>query len=323
MVPILDTVDLFAGCGGLSKGLEQAGFKIVAAFDHWQPAIEVYRANFDHPMIDADMASLSGDYSEIAAYKPTVIAGGPPCQDFSSAGLRDHDGARANLTPTFADVVISLRPQWVIMENVDQALKSPTYQSAVAKIRAAGYGITLIVLDASRCGVPQKRKRLFMIAERAGDDDALRPYLEQAFSKRSMTIRDYLGSSLGIEHYYRHPRNYNRRGIYSIDEPSPTVRGVNRPLPKGYKGHRGDTAPHTTPGLRPLTTIERSYIQTFPKDFNWLPSAYVDADGQEHKPISKTNLEQMIGNAVPVNLAEFVGRAILNKIEADQSGAAQ
>ena len=108
-----------------------------------------------------------------------------------------------------------------------------------------------------------------------------------------MTIRD----SLGLDYYYRHPRNYSRRGIFSIDEPSPTVRGVNRPLPPGYKKHSGDPKNINLSDVRPLTTIERSYLQTFPDTFKF--------NG------TKTNLEQMIGNAVPVNLAEFVAKGIL------------
>ena len=312
----LQTVDLFAGCGGLSLGMQKAGFKIVAAFDHWWPAVDVYRANFEHPMIDLNLGSLSGDYSQIAKYKPQCIVGGPPCQDFSSAGLRDHSGDQANLTPVFADIVQELKPALAIMENVDQALKSPKYQQAKQTIIDAGYGVTLMVINASLCGVPQKRKRLFLIAEHGGTDDAFKAPLLAGLAQDPMTIRDYLSDALGLEHYYRHPRNYNRRGIYSIDEPSPTVRGVNRPLPAGYKGHRADTAPRTASGLRALTTIERSYLQTFPKKFNWLQHPYsdgsVDSSGELilKKPISKTNLEQLIGNAVPVNLAKYVGRVV-------------
>lgn len=119
-----------------------------------------------------------------------------------------------------------------------------------------------------------------------------------------MSIRDYLGDKLGVNYYYRHPRNYNRRGIFSIDEPSPTVRGVNRPVPAGYKKHSGDPAEIELSEVRPLTTIERSYLQTFPKNFKF--------EG------TKTNLEQMIGNAVPVNLAEFLASNILEYEEEKQ-----
>ena len=138
-----------------------------------------------------------------------------------------------------------------------------------------------------------------MIGVHQGKDNELIPYLEKNLSKKSMTVRDYMGNKLGIEYYYRHPRSYKRRGIFSIDEPSPTIRGVNRPIPTTYQKHPGDVVPLSS-NVRPLTTQERSYIQTFPDNFIW--------EG------SKTNLEQMIGNAVPVKLAEYVANAILDYV---------
>lgn len=291
------TVDLFCGCGGLSLGLARAGYDVVAALDNWKPALDVYEANFPNDDVyQHDLSDVDGTVAIVKKYAPDIIVGGPPCQDFSSAGARDSSRGRANLTPDFASTVIQCRPKWFIMENVPDAQKSPIYQESRRKMEAAGYGTTLMVLDASLCGVPQKRKRLILIGELGGQTDALAPFLTASLAETRMTVRDHLGKSLGLEHYYRHPRNYNRRGIYSIDEPSATVRGVNRPVPKGYPGHHLDTAP-VTDELRPLTTIERSYIQTFPKTFQFFGP--------------KTHLEQMIGNAVPVNLAEFVGRAVL------------
>jgi DNA (cytosine-5)-methyltransferase 1 len=112
-----------------------------------------------------------------------------------------------------------------------------------------------------------------------------------------MTVRDYFGKNIDTNYYYRHPRNYSRRAIYSIDEASPAIRGVNRPIPKGYPGHPGDPVA-VSESVRPLTTLERSQIQTFPKDF-------VRAG-------NKTEIEQMIGNAVPANLAKFVALAIID-----------
>jgi DNA (cytosine-5)-methyltransferase 1 len=118
-----------------------------------------------------------------------------------------------------------------------------------------------------------------------------------------MTLFDYFGKSLGIEYYYRHPRSYARRGIFSIYEPSPTIRGVNRPIPKGYTKHDGDPV-EISDKVRPLTTKERSRIQTFPDNFIF--------NG------SKTVLEQVIGNAVPVKLAEFVATCIMEYISDKQ-----
>ena len=116
-------------------------------------------------------------------------------------------------------------------------------------------------------------------------------------------MRDFFGNTLGIDAYYRHPRSYARRGIFSMDEPSPTVRGVNRPMPKGYKLHHNDPVA-SLENVRPLSTLERAEVQTFPKDYIWTGS--------------KTDIEQMIGNAVPAKLAEFVGKAINDYMEEHQ-----
>ena len=105
----------------------------------------------------------------------------------------------------------------------------------------------------------RQEKGLYCLVKLTGEDHALEYYFSKNKSIKPMTIRDYFGSSLGVENYYRHPRNYNRRAVYSIDEPSPTIRGLNRPIPKGYKGHKNDTSP-LNEKVRPLTTQERAWI---------------------------------------------------------------
>nr|WP_202795626.1 DNA cytosine methyltransferase [Bacillus coahuilensis] len=289
-------IDLFSGCGGMSLGFQNAGFEIVSAFENWDEAIDIYRKNFQHPICKYDLSDVK-DYNDFSKLNPDIIIGGPPCQDYSSAGKRKEE-ANANLTTDYANIIANVKPKYFLMENVDQIKKYSVYLRAVEIFKEAGYGLSAKILDASLCGVPQKRKRFFLFGELGGKDDAFIPFIEEKISKKPMTPREYFGDSLGLEHYYRHPRNYNRRGIFSIDEPSPTIRGVNRPVPGGYKGHHNDTAKPEE--VRALTTIERSYFQTFPKDFIF--------EG------SKTNLEQMIGNAVPVKLAEFVANAINNYI---------
>lgn len=294
-------MDLFAGGGGMSLGFSNAGFRVVAAYDNWMPAINFYRRNITgHPIHRFDLSDADG-LVESTALRPDLIIGGPPCQDFSSAGKRNENLGRADLTRSFAAIVSGLRPSFFVMENVDRALKSRALAEAMQVFRDAGYGLTVKVLDASLCGVPQQRKRLFVIGEMGGQDGFLDARLESGLADRSMTLREHFGDRLGLEHYYRHPRSYARRGIFSIDEPSPTVRGVNRPLPAGYPGHAGDTCPvHSS--VRPLTTKERSLVQTFPEQFI--------LEG------NKTELEQIIGNAVPVKLAEYVAKCLSGHITA-------
>lgn len=294
----MNIIDLFSGCGGMSLGFINAGFNILASYDNWEPAIECYSKNFEHPIENRDLSDVNAITKSLQDIRLTspidIIMGGPPCQDFSHAGQRT-EGERANLTASFAQVVANIKPTWFIMENVDRALKSNAYSEARNIFKQSGYGITEIILDASKCGVPQKRKRLFVIGKLYEVDGFLLSDLTNKQSESSMTVREYLGDKLGVDNYYRHPRNYNRRGIFSVDEPAPTVRGVNRPVPKGYPGHPGDPVA-VSEELRPLTTKERSLLQTFPEDFILTGS--------------KTNQEQMVGNAVPVNLATFVGNAV-------------
>lgn len=311
----LRTIDLYAGCGGLARGFQDATFdnydlkfEIVAAFDNWKPAINTLKKNFKNAeVVDLNLDSFNGDATPFTKFKPDVIIGGPPCQDFSTAGKRNEDLGRGKLTVTFAEIVTAVGPKWFIMENVDRILKTRKYRAAKRAFRKARYAITEKILDASLCGVPQIRKRFFMIGQLDGMEKALLPYLEKSLSSKPMTVRDYLGDSLGLQYYYRHPRTYKRRAIFSIDDPSPTIRGVNRPIPETYKKHPRDAA---KPGknLRQLTTLERSYIQTFPKNYNF--------EG------SKTIQEGMIGNAVPVKLAEYVAKCILEYL-ADSEGFKQ
>ena len=290
----MNTIDLFAGCGGLSLGFQNAGFDVKAAFDNWKPAIENYRANFNHKVFDLDL-SEGFDLNILKQFTPQMIIGGAPCQDFSSAGKRDETLGRADLTVKLAKIIAEILPEWFVMENVSRIEKSRILFETKEILKNAGYGLTTKVLNANLYGVPQTRKRFFLIGHLYSADNFLSDYLETGQAIKPLSVHDYFGRDLDTEFYYRHPRSYQRRGIYSVHEPSPTVRGVNRPIPKTYIKHPQDAcAPDEK--VRPLTTLERSYLQTFPKDFKFFGS--------------KSDLEQMIGNAVPVKLAESVANCI-------------
>lgn len=291
-------VDLFSGCGGLSLGFQNAGFDVVAAFDRWDAAVDIYKANFNHPVFETDLYKEEA-VGQIKGYRPDIIIGGPPCQDFSIAGAR-HRGERANLTIRYAQIVNRIRPEWFVMENVYNIERMDVLPEALSIFRSAGYGLTKRVLNASLCGVPQARKRFILIGHLGDKDDFLGDSLDSHLAKKPMTVRDYLGDSLGTQYYYMHPRNFNRRGVFSIDEPAVTVRGTNRPIPPNYQRHHADKA-DVSDGVRALTAKERSYLQTFPEWFKF--------------PGSKTNVEQAIGNAVPVKLGEYIAKHIKEYID--------
>lgn len=298
----MKAIDLFCGCGGMSLGFMNAGFTIVEAYDNWDPAVRTYEKNFLHPIRKIDLAE-SEIVEIINGIKPEIIIGGPPCQDFSSAGYRDESKGRAQLSKTYTDIVSTAKPKFFVMENVPTIRLSKTYQYVRSTLKKSGYGLTEKVLDASYCGVPQKRKRLFLIGCLNAEDDFLAEILDKNLSEKPMSIHDYLGDSLGVEYYFRIPRSYSRRAIFSIYEPSQTIRGVDRPIPPNYKKHPQDPV-DIGPLVRALTPKERSYIQTFPKDFIF----------EENR----TNTNQMIGNAVPVKLAEYVANAILTYVNTSE-----
>ena len=290
----LRTVDLFSGCGGMSLGFQNAGFDVIAAFDNWGPAINVYRLNFKHDVFKEDLGDPAV-VDKVAQLRPDVIIGGPPCQDFSTAGPMDENGKRAALSAVYCKMICQVKPLCFVMENVAQIQNTQTFIELKKKFSEEGYGLTQRVIDACYVGVPQHRKRMFLIGVLGAPDDFLGDALDNGLSNKAMTIRDYLGDSLGTEYYFRVPTNYTRRGVYSIDEPSMTVRGVDRPIPPGYKKHPNDPVA-IGPEVRCLTPKERSYIQTFPKDFVF--------EGP------KTHVNQMIGNAVPVKLAQYVATKV-------------
>lgn len=291
----MKTLDLFCGCGGMSLGFSLAGHEILAGFDNWEKALGVYRENFTHPVFKCDLMDVEVATNMMKEFLPEMVIGGPPCQDFSSAGKRNEEGGRGCLTVCYARIVERLRPKWFVMENVERILKTQKLIEARAVFSGAGYGLTACVLDASLCGVPQIRKRFFLVGRLGAVDNFLLPFIRRNLAQKPLSIAEYMGDELDFEFYYRHPRSYARRGVFSVHEPSPTIRGVNRPMPKGYPLHHGDPV-ESLEGIRALTTEERSRIQTFPRKFRFLGS--------------KTEIEQMIGNAVPVNLAKFVGNAI-------------
>ena len=295
----MNCIDLFCGCGGFSKGFSNVGFNIVAAFENWDAAIQCYKQNFDHDIYKLDLADWEKAADIIKKIKHDIIIGGPPCQDFSHAGNR-MEGERAELTVSFARIISVIKPKYFVMENVVRVTTSEAYKKAKQLYKFSGYGLTEKILNASFCGVPQNRKRFFCIGALNEQDGFLDGVLDANLSLLPLTVHEYLGNKLNFKYYYRHPRTYDRRGIFSIYEPAPTIRGINRPLPPQYRNHPQD-ATNVKNGVRALTFMERALIQTFKDDFIWLDSPTIN--------------DQLIGNAVPVKLAEYVAKCILDYSE--------
>lgn len=168
----INSIDLFAGVGGLTLGFRAAGIHTSHAIDIEASCAEVFPTNFPNAdFIKKSVADFSNSEIErLATSDVDVVAGGPPCQGFSLIGLRNPDDERSKLIFEFRRFVQVLRPKYFVMENVPGMLsaeKGRWVELLVTQLEADGYSISdPVVLNATEFGVPQERKRVFLLGTR-------------------------------------------------------------------------------------------------------------------------------------------------------------
>jgi len=216
--PYLDSynfVDLFAGCGGLSEGFLMNGFNLLAANEVDKNIILTNILN--HSKYAAEDKFILGDvadddvkeriYSACGGNQVDVILGGPPCQGFSYAGWRNPDDTRNQLFREFVSVVRALRPKFFVMENVLGILtmrSGETIRDIIHAFSDEGYHVgTPLKLNSMHYGVPQKRKRVFIIGSLDPDVNIPQPSPlfddGDMFLPKPVTVRDAIGSLPAIE----------------------------------------------------------------------------------------------------------------------------
>ena len=171
------------------------------ACDAWQAALDVYRRNLDPDAFRVDLSNPAGVIRRIMKLNPDLIAGGPPCTEFSSAGKRI-EGEQARLMASFGETVLRVRPTWFVMENVPRARNSRVFGTRRRRFKRAGYGVTEVILDASRCGAPQRRRRFICVGRLGAGDQFLAGALIGGLAPKPMTLRDRFGASLGRHLYF-------------------------------------------------------------------------------------------------------------------------
>ena len=178
-------VDLFCGAGGMSLGFEQAGFTVVAAVDASDINAKVHETNFPTvSAICADIRRLDGAtirrIATLGEMDIDVVFGGPPCQGFSVGGKQRINDPRNELLLEFARLVTELHSKYFVMENVAGLLghrHAPLLKRFRRILRRGGYSILepIMCLDAADFGVPQRRKRVFVLGWREGENAPLYP----------------------------------------------------------------------------------------------------------------------------------------------------
>ena len=167
-------IDLFSGCGGLTLGLKQAGFHVVGAVEIDPLAVETYKANHKHVVIwEKDISEVSAaevmHRLKIRPGQLDLLAGCPPCQGFSTmTTLNGHIGQdeQNDLVFQFLRFVRVLRPKAVMLENVPKLAKNRRFKKLRSELQRLGYEVNYNILDAANYGVPQRRRRLILVAGR-------------------------------------------------------------------------------------------------------------------------------------------------------------
>ncbi len=194
-------ISLFAGAGGCSLGFKRAGYDILYAIDINENAVETYRHNF--PDTQCEMGDImSCDFEKLLKNlklktgELDILIGGPPCQGFSTAGMRFWDDPRNGLLKHYVKALTILRPKWFIMENVEGLLTAKggtyVYEAARAFIEL-GYSIRIDKIYAQEYGIPQRRKRTLVIGNSLGMEfnlpEPIVPVSGRIFKNADVTLR--------------------------------------------------------------------------------------------------------------------------------------
>lgn len=170
----LTLVELFAGIGGFSCAFERAGVKTVAAVEIDPAARSVFAKNFPNAALFDDVTKVGGDDLRAVGFIPErgIITGGWPCQDISVAGRgKGLAGERSGLFSEVVRLLEELHPRWFVLENVPRLLTingGRDMGAVIGALAECGYGIGWRVLDAQYFGVPQRRRRIFIVGHRGG-----------------------------------------------------------------------------------------------------------------------------------------------------------
>ena len=336
-------IDLFCGAGGLTVGLQKAGFDVLAGVEISKPAIETYSMNHKtHRLYDTDIRKLlpKNVLMDLGLKQGELdlLAGCPPCQGFSTHRTRNRtcstEDVRNDLIFDFVRFVRGLEPKTIMMENVPGLAKDERMIQVRSELVALGYVFdeaTIAVRDAADYGVPQRRRRMIMLASRYGKIEE-----PNKVSKRK-TVRDAIfklkdpGSSNDVLHDLVVERSEKVQKMISLvpknggsrsDLPLDLWLPCHLKRPNSYLDVYGrmawdDVAPTITGGChqpskgryihpdkdRSITLREAALLQTFPKKYKFSMSK------------GKDSVALMIGNALPPQFIKKQAQMLIKHLE--------
>ena len=331
----LEALDVFCGAGGLSLGLEAAGISVVAGVELDGDAAESWAGA--HPGAEL----LHGDAGRVQWRRfdgVDLVVGGPPCQPWSTGGLRRGEEDERNGWPAFVSALSCLRPRAFLAENVTglaEGVMRTCWRALLAQFEDLGYAISTGVVNAADYGVAQKRRRCILVGvkgrERFSFPAPTHGHGRAKPWKRSGSVLRF--GPIGEPNtspviYAAHPDL--RKGVYGghifngggrpidLKEPAPTLlasMGGNKTpwldtegIVPAYHAHLragGEPRSGRVPGARRITAEESALLQSFPR---WMCFAG-----------PRSSRYRQVGNAVPPLLAEAFGRALLSQLDGPSS----
>lgn len=334
----IHAVDLFCGIGGLTHGLARAGIAVTAGVDNDESCRYAYEANNPGAQFVAtDIRSIGREHIEpyFASATVSVLVGCAPCQPFSAHNRKLRIEADCSLVDEFARLIGETRPDFVSMENVPGLAKHQAFADFLRTLERIGYHHDATVVRCSDYDVPQKRHRLVLLASRHGpisiprrnaDGGTVREFISDLphigdgeahpddpahitvsltdlnkkriqQSKPGGTWRDWddtLLSACQRNSYY--PAPYGRM---CWDDVAPTITTQFCYYSTGRFGHPEQD--------RAISVREGALLQTFPLDYEL---------SENGDPVVVRDAARQIGNAVPVKLAEVIGKSIVEAANA-------
>lgn len=318
----LNVIDLFCGCGGMSKGLTDAGLNVIAGIDIWDKAVESYNKNYHHKAYCADLTQLPPEkFNELYNTENKnidILVGGPPCQSFSIAGKRDKNDPRNALFMEYVKYLDYFKPKAFIMENVIGMLSKKTANGEnvidiIMEQLNRNYNCIINKLYASDFEVPQNRRRTIIIGIRKdlnilpkepesiikSVQDRI-PVKNILISKEEVDKKYYLSEKAlaGIEN----KKSVNKEkgfgfGAQMLDFDKPSYTIPARYWKDGYDA----LVKYNEKEIRRLTITELKRIQSFPDNYI--------IDG------SNKDIIMQIGNAVACKFAYYLGKYIINTLQ--------
>lgn len=332
-------IDLFCGVGGLTCGLEKAGLNVVAGYDLDATCEYAYNHNNNAKFINNDIKDVSGKEIKkiLQGYDIKILAGCAPCQPFSRHQKDKYNRKKHKdwkLLYQFARLVEEVKPQIVSMENVPELVKEQVFMDFINILEEQNYNITYKIVNAADYGIPQRRKRLLLLASSEKQIKLIEPTHKKAVTVREViaglsqvgagepnnTDKLHVASSLSkknlerIRHSipggtwknwpeelllncHRKKSGQSYSSVYgrmSWDDVAPTITTQFIGYGTGRFGHPEQD--------RALTLREGALLQTFPVDYSFIP---------EGEKVVLKNIARHIGNAVPPRLGEIVGLSII------------